>query len=120
MFNIKKLKATALVSAVAGITALSFTGIAIQMGHSNFKASAEKQLHILNSIRLSTIVQIGIEEQWVDLNDSSSTTVYLSDIDNASNSVLAVINSQPFPVNREVIPIKVSASSVATVDDCRL
>ena len=42
------LKGSALVGAVAGITALSFAGIAVQMGHSNFKQKAEKQLHILN------------------------------------------------------------------------
>ena len=107
MFKLKSLKATALVSAVAGITALSFTGIAIQMGHSNFKASAEKQLHILNSIRLSTIVQIGIEEQWVNLNDSSSTIVYLADIDNSYNVSSTLKNpstsSQAYDVNSYVL-----------------
>ena len=70
------------ISLISGITALSLAGVAMQMGYSNFKLKAEKQLHILNSIRFATIVQIGMEEGWVDLpltNDSTSIT--LSEID---------------------------------------
>lgn len=70
------------ISLISGITALSLAGVAMQMGYSNFKLKAEKQLHILNSIRFATIVQIGLEEGWVDspsINDS--ITITLSELD---------------------------------------
>jgi hypothetical protein len=70
------------ISLISGITALSLAGVAMQMGYSNFKLKAEKQLHILNSIRFATIVQIGMEEGWVDLPlTNDSTTITLSEID---------------------------------------
>ena len=59
---------------ISSITALSFTGVAIQIGYTGFKQKAEKQLHILNSIRFATIVQIGIEEGWVNSPETNSTT----------------------------------------------
>lgn len=70
------------ITLVAAITALSMGGVAMQMGYSNFKLKAEKQLHILNAIRFATIVQIGLEEGWVEtpiLNESIS--INLTDID---------------------------------------
>lgn len=70
------------ITVVSGITALSMAGVAMQMGYANFKIKAEKQLHILNSIRFATIVQIGMEEGWVvtpETNDS--ITITLTDID---------------------------------------
>lgn len=70
------------ISLISGITALSLAGVAMQMGYSNFKLKAEKQLHILNSIRFVTIVQIGMEEGWIDLPlTNDSTTITLSEID---------------------------------------
>jgi hypothetical protein len=66
------------ISVIGGITALSMAGVAMQMGYSNFKVKAEKQLHILNSIRFATIVQIGMEEGWVstpEINDSIIITL---------------------------------------------
>jgi hypothetical protein len=70
------------VGLVSGITALSMAGVAMQMGYSHFKLKAEKQLHILNSIRLATVVQIGLEEGWVNSPDQNgSITLNLSDID---------------------------------------
>ena len=74
------------VGVISGITALTMAGVAMQLGYSSFKAKAEKQLHILNSIRFATIIQIGIEEGWVskpELNDS--TTITLSDVDTEYN-----------------------------------
>ena len=74
------------VGVISGITALTMAGVAMQLGYSSFKAKAEKQLHILNSIRFATIIQIGLEEGWVnkpDLNDSS--TITLSDVDTEYN-----------------------------------
>ena len=74
------------VGVISGITALTMAGVAMQLGYSSFKAKAEKQLHILNSIRFATIIQIGLEEGWVnkpDLNDSS--TITLSDVDSEYN-----------------------------------
>ena len=71
------------ISLVGGITALSMAGVAMQMGYSNFKIKAEKQLHILNSIRFATIVQIGMEEGWVSSPENNdSITITLTDIDN--------------------------------------
>ena len=71
------------VTLISGITALSMAGVAMQMGYSNFKIKAEKQLHILNGIRFATIVQIGMEEGWVSTPESNdSITVTLTDIDN--------------------------------------
>ena len=70
------------ISLISGITALSLAGVAMQMGYSNFKLKAEKQLHILNSIRFATIVQIGLEEGWVDSpSTNDSITITLSELD---------------------------------------
>lgn len=70
------------ISLISGITALSLAGVAMQMGYSNFKLKAEKQLHILNSIRFATIVQIGLEEGWVDSPSiNNSITITLSELD---------------------------------------
>jgi hypothetical protein len=77
-----RLNANIGLSIISGITALSLAGVAMQMGYSNFKIKAEKQLHILNSIRFSTIVQIGIEEGWVIApNTDESLIITLSDIE---------------------------------------
>lgn len=59
----------------SGLTLITFGGIAMQMGFSNYKIRAEKQLHILNSIRFSTIIQIGLEEGWLTkpINGQSET-----------------------------------------------
>lgn len=71
------------ISVVSGITAISMAGVAMQMGYSNFKVKAEKQLHILNSIRFATIVQIGMEEGWVSTPEINDTiTITLTEIDN--------------------------------------
>ena len=59
------------ISIISGITALN-SSVAMQMGYSNFKVKAEKQLHILNSVRFATIAQIGLEEGWI--NEPSSKT----------------------------------------------
>ena len=70
------------ITLISGITALSMAGVAMQMGYSNFKIKAEKQLHILNSIRFATITQIGMEEGWITTPDNnSSITITLTDID---------------------------------------
>ena len=71
------------ITLISGVTALSMAGVAMQMGYSNFKIKAEKQLHILNGIRFATIVQIGMEEGWVSTPQSNdSITVTLTEIDN--------------------------------------
>ena len=89
MMNVYKLKkyikGNIGIGLISGITALSFTGVAIQIGYTGFKQKAEKQLHILNSIRFATIVQIGIEEGWVNLPDSNGTTeIKLIDINTST------------------------------------
>ena len=77
-----KLKGNVGTTIITAATAITFGGIAMQMGYSSFKIKAEKQLHILNSIRFSTIVQIGIEEDWVDApSQSNSAIVHLSDVE---------------------------------------
>ena len=79
----QKLIANIGVGLISGLTAVSFAGVAIQMGFSGFKTRAEKQLHILNSIRFATIIQIGIDEGWVNTPDeNSSSTIKLNDLDN--------------------------------------
>ena len=71
------------ITLISGVTALSMAGVAMQMGYSNFKIKAEKQLHILNGIRFATIVQIGMEEGWVSTPESNdSITVTLTEVDN--------------------------------------
>ena len=60
VFN-KKVLGNIGLSIMGGITAITFAGVAMQMGYSSFKLKTEKQLHILNSVRFVTIVQIGIE-----------------------------------------------------------
>ena len=70
------------ISIISGITALSLAGVAMQMGYSNFKIKAEKQLHILNSIRFATIIQIGMEENWVEFPENGNHVIItLSDVD---------------------------------------
>lgn len=81
VFN-KKVLGNIGLSIMGGITAITFAGVAMQMGYSSFKLKTEKQLHILNSVRFVTIVQIGIEEGWVPKpGSSSSETIYLSDVE---------------------------------------
>ena len=71
------------ITLISGVTALSMAGVAMQMGYSNFKIKAEKQLHILNGIRFATIVQIGMEEGWVSTPESNdSITITLTEVDN--------------------------------------
>jgi hypothetical protein len=70
------------ISIISGITALSLAGVAMQMGYSNFKIKAEKQLHILNSIRFATIIQIGMEESWVEFPENGNHVIItLSEVD---------------------------------------
>jgi hypothetical protein len=72
------------ITLVSGITALSLAGVAMQMGYANFKIKAEKQLHILNSIRFVTLIEIGLEDGWVvapPINESETITI--ADVDNA-------------------------------------
>ena len=69
------------ISLISGITALSLAGVAMQMGYSNFKLKAEKQLHILNSIDLQQLFKLEWKN-WVDLPlTNDSTTITLSEID---------------------------------------
>ncbi len=78
----KKIYGNIGISIISGITVLSLAGVAMQMGYSNFKVKAEKQLHILNSIRFATIAQIGIEEGWINQPSlNSSVTITLTEID---------------------------------------
>jgi|TARA_B100001142_G_scaffold296539_1_gene318308 hypothetical protein len=87
------------ITLVTAITALSMAGVAMQMGYSNFKLKAEKQLHILNAIRFATIVQIGLEEGWVETPDNNtSATISLTDID-ASYPLLSHLKN-PSQVNQ--------------------
>ena len=94
-------------SLISGITALSLAGVAMQMGYSNFKIKAEKQLHILNSIRFATIVQIGLEEGWVLTPASNdSITITLSDINSnyplASNLKNPSLTSQNYSTDSSI------------------
>lgn len=96
------------ISIIGGITALSMAGVAMQMGYSSFKIKAEKQLHILNSIRFATIVQIGMEEGWVlkpETNDS--ITVTLTDVDSnyplSSNLKNPSLESQTYNADSSII-----------------
>ena len=84
--RILKQKLSGNIGIISGITALTMAGVAMQMGYSGFKIKAEKQLHILNSIRFATIIQIGIEEGWVENPDTNNTIlVTLSEIDSDYN-----------------------------------
>jgi len=96
------------ISIIGGITALSMAGVAMQMGYSNFKIKAEKQLHILNSIRFATIVQIGMEEGWVATPDTNdSITVTLTDVDNnyplSTNLKNPSLESQTYNTDSSII-----------------
>jgi hypothetical protein len=107
LFN-SKLMGNIGISIIGGITALSMAGVAMQMGYSSFKIKAEKQLHILNSIRFATIVQIGMEEGWVlkpETNDS--ITVTLTDVDSnyplSSNLKNPSLESQTYNADSSII-----------------
>tara|TARA_Y100001935_G_C17303384_1_gene510718 strand:+ start:1919 stop:2380 length:462 start_codon:yes stop_codon:yes gene_type:complete len=96
------------ISIIGGITALSMAGVAMQMGYSSFKIKAEKQLHILNSIRFATIVQIGMEEGWViQPNTNDSITVTLTDVDNnyplSTNLKNPSLESQSYNADSSII-----------------
>ncbi len=81
--HIHKLKGNIGLGVISGITALTMAGVAMQMGYSNFKIKAEKQLHILNSIRFATIIQIGLEEGWVSTPETNNTiTITLTEVNN--------------------------------------
>jgi hypothetical protein len=70
------------ISLITGITAITMAGVAIQMGFANYKLKTEKQLHILNSIRFATIVQIGLEEGWLSAPASNtSASITLTQVD---------------------------------------
>ena len=74
------------VSLITGITAITMAGVAIQMGYANYKLKTEKQLHILNSIRFATIVQIGLEEGWLSTPASNtSASITLTEVDAGYN-----------------------------------
>ena len=74
------------VSLITGITAITMAGVAIQMGFANYKLKTEKQLHILNSIRFATIVQIGLEEGWLSTPASNtSASITLTEVDAGYN-----------------------------------
>lgn len=95
------------ISIIGGVTALSMAGVAMQMGYSNFKIKAEKQLHILNSIRFATIVQIGMEEGWVSTPDTNdSITITLTDVDSnyplSTNLKNPSIESQIYSENSSI------------------
>ncbi|MEK9727304.1 MAG: hypothetical protein VW397_04255 [Candidatus Margulisiibacteriota bacterium] len=90
-------------SIISGITILSLAGVAMQMGYANFKVKAEKQLHILNSIRFATIAQIGIEEGWIsEPSMNESITITLTDID--SNYQLSTNLRNPSETSQNYSP----------------
>lgn len=95
------------ITLVSGITALSMAGVAMQMGYANFKIKAEKQLHILNCVRFSTITQIGMEEGWITTpENNNSETITSTDIDDnyalTSNLKNPSIDSQNYDPNSTI------------------
>ena len=85
-FFSRRLRGSLGISLITGITAITMAGVAIQMGYANYKLKTEKQLHILNSIRFATIVQIGLEEGWLSTPASNtSASITLTEVDAGYN-----------------------------------